>query len=171
MSVISTVVYNYNYSDVVKHEYEPAIAFCRERLIANEGSALAYTVGTVVGIVTATGKVKRQEASAVDGSQVAAGGFAMPDWLKGAVGTSEQPGWGGMAMGAASGLMSAFMGMKQYGLAKQSLAQNKQQFETNFNAQKGLTNSSLEDRQRARVASNANAYESVGSYMQKNGVK
>lgn len=73
MSVISTVVYNYSYSDVVKHEYEPAIAFCRERLIANEGSALAYTVGTVVGIVTATGKIKRQEASAVDGSQVAAG--------------------------------------------------------------------------------------------------
>lgn len=73
MSIVTTVVYNYNYSDVVKHEYEPSIAFCRERLIANEASALAYTVGTVVGIVTATGKIKRQDAAAVDGSQVAVG--------------------------------------------------------------------------------------------------
>lgn len=73
MSVISTVTYKYSYSDVVKHEYEPGMAFCRERLIANEGSALDYTIGTVVGIVTATGKIKRQETSAVDGSQNAAG--------------------------------------------------------------------------------------------------
>jgi len=73
MSIVTSVVYAPIYSDVVKHEYEPSIAFCRERLIANEGSAVSYTVGTVVGIVTATGKIKRQEASAVDGSQVAAG--------------------------------------------------------------------------------------------------
>jgi len=73
MSIVTSVVYTQIYSDVVKHEYEPAIAFCRERLIANEASAVSYVIGTVVGIVTATGKIKRQEAAAVDGSQVAAG--------------------------------------------------------------------------------------------------
>ena len=98
----------------------------------------------------------------------------MPDWLKGAVGTKEAPGWGGMALGAASGLASAFMGMKQYGLAKDTLAQNKQQFQMQYDAQKSMTNSSMEDRQRARIASagtGASAIPSVSDYMSKYGVK
>lgn len=95
----------------------------------------------------------------------------MFDWMKGAVGTKEAPGWGGMALGAASGLASAFMGMKQYGLAKETLAQNKAQFDMNYGAQKQMTNSSLEDRQRARVASNGGAYQSVNDYMATNGVR
>lgn len=85
--------------------------------------------------------------------------------------TPGQQGWGGMALDGASSLAKAFMGMKQYGLAKQQLAENQRQFDTNFGAQKKLTNSNLEDRQLARVASNPGAYESVGSYMNKNGVK
>lgn len=80
-------------------------------------------------------------------------------------------GWGGTAIGAASGLMSGFMGMQQYGLAKQQFAQQKKEYEQNYAAQRQLTNSQLEDRQRARVASNPGAYESVGAYMDKNGVK
>jgi len=80
-------------------------------------------------------------------------------------------GWGGMAMGGAQGLANLFMGMKQYGLAKKTLAQNKEQFERNYAAQRTLTNSQLEDRQRARVAANSGAYESVGSYMDRNGVR
>lgn len=79
-------------------------------------------------------------------------------------------GIGGLALGTASGLMSAYMGMKQYGLAKQTLAHNKDQFNKNYAAQKQTTNASLEDRQRARVASNDNAYVSVGDYMKKNGI-
>lgn len=93
------------------------------------------------------------------------------NWWDGAIGTKEAPGWGGLALGAASGLASGFMAMKQYGLAKETLEQNRKQFETNFAAQKGLTNANLEDRQRARVASNAGAYQSVGDYMAQNGVK
>ena len=88
----------------------------------------------------------------------------------GFLGTKEDPGWGGMALGAAGGLASAFMGMKQYGLAKETLANNKQQFAAQYDAQKKMTNSAMDDRQRARVASNPGAYESVGSYMAKNGV-
>lgn len=90
------------------------------------------------------------------------GGF-----LSGMVGTKDAPGWGGMALGAAQGLGNAFMGMKQYGLAKKTLKENKRQFQENFNAQKKTTNASLEDRQRARVAANSGGYESVGDYMNK----
>jgi hypothetical protein len=79
-------------------------------------------------------------------------------------------GWGGLALGAANGLMNGFMGMKQLGVAKDQLAQSKRQFDINFGAQKKLTNSRLEDRQAARVASNPGAYQSVGDYMKKNGI-
>lgn len=83
-------------------------------------------------------------------------------------------GWGNAAAGAAGGIFNAFMGMKQYGLAKDTLEQNKQQFAQNFDAQRSMTNSRMEDRQRARIGSsggtNAN-YQSVGDYMNKNGVK
>ena len=60
------------------------------------------------------------------------------------------------------------MGMKQYGLAKDALNQAKEQYNKNYAAQKTTTNSSLEDRQRARVASSPNAYESVDTYMAQN---
>jgi len=80
-------------------------------------------------------------------------------------------GWGGTAVGLGQGILNAFMGMKQYGLAKEQLAEGKRQFDQNYAAQRTTTNTALEDRQRARVASNAGAYESVGSYMARNGVK
>ena len=79
-------------------------------------------------------------------------------------------GWGEAGLGIASGLASAWMGMQQYGLAKDTLQANKDQFNKNYAAQKQTTNASLEDRQRARVASNPGAYQSVGTYMQQNGI-
>lgn len=82
-------------------------------------------------------------------------------------------GWGTTAMGAAGGLYNAWMGMKQYGLAKDALDTNKQQFAQNFAAQQKMTNARLADRQASRIGSsggtNAN-YESVGDYMKKYGV-
>lgn len=83
----------------------------------------------------------------------------------------QTQGWGGLALGAAQGLGSLYLGMQQYNLAKDTLANSKAQFERNFAANKATTNARLEDRQRARVASNAGAYQSVGDYMDKNGVK
>lgn len=80
-------------------------------------------------------------------------------------------GWGNMALGAIGGMANLYLGLKQYGLAKQQLAEGKRQFELNYDAQRKLTNSQLEDRQRARVASNPGGYESVGSYMDRNGIK
>lgn len=59
------------FSNTVKHEYEPAMAYCREQVTLNEAAGATYPIGTVLGKVTATGKYKRVEASAVDGSQTA----------------------------------------------------------------------------------------------------
>lgn len=89
---------------------------------------------------------------------------------RGADGSMTQ-GWGGMALSAATGLANAYMGMKQLGIAKDTLKFNKQKHAQNYDAQKRTTNASLEDRQRGRVASNPGAYESVGSYMDKNGIR
>ena len=100
----------------------------------------------------------------------ATGGVTPVDsnWYDGMLGPN---GWGGLAVNAAGGLASTFLGMKQYGLAKQTLAENKRQFDLNYAAQRQTTNTRLEDRQRARVASNAGAYQSVGDYMAVNGIK
>jgi hypothetical protein len=85
----------------------------------------------------------------------------------------DQQGWGGLAIGGALGLANTFLGMKQYSLAKDSLNASRSQFERNFSAQRDLTNSRLEDRQRARLNSSGGSgvYESVGSYMDRYGVK
>ena len=59
------------FSAVVEREYDPASAFCRDTVVYN-GTAITLNVGAVLGKVTATGKYKLCEASAADGSQVAA---------------------------------------------------------------------------------------------------
>lgn len=97
----------------------------------------------------------------------------VPFWSRDAAFGSGEPGGGGWAMPVIQGagaLMNGYMGMKQYGLAKDQLAFTKEAFNKNFASQSKLTNARLEDRQRARVASNPGAYQSVGPYMQKNGV-
>lgn len=89
------------------------------------------------------------------------------NWLS----TRDQQGVLGPALAGAQALGSLYLGMKQYGLAKDTLAANKAQFERNFDAQRRTTNAALEDRQRARVASNPGAYQSVGDYMNQNEVR
>jgi hypothetical protein len=70
MTVIATDTNRF--SNTFKHEYEPALAYTREQVVINETTGTTYPLGTVLGKVTATGKYKRVEASAVDGSQTAA---------------------------------------------------------------------------------------------------
>lgn len=79
-------------------------------------------------------------------------------------------GWGGLALTGLQGLGNSYMGMKQYGLAEDALKEQKRQFNTNFEAQRKMTNSQLSDRQRARVASNAGAYQSEAEYMKQWGI-
>lgn len=77
-------------------------------------------------------------------------------------------------MQGAGSLLSGFMGMKQYGLSKKIFENNKQQFERNFAAQKGLTNSQLSDRQDRRnadAAANGMSVKSTKDYMSEYGVK
>lgn len=73
MAVITSAAGTYHYSDVFKHEYEPGLNFCHEQMTANEAAITTYRPGTVVGKVTATGKIKKQDAASADGSQVAFG--------------------------------------------------------------------------------------------------
>jgi len=63
---------NFRFSNLVKHEYEPSIGFCREAVVVNEAAAKTYVIGTVLGKVTASGKFKAAVETAVDGSKVAA---------------------------------------------------------------------------------------------------
>lgn len=106
--------------------------------------------------------------TAMQGNVAAPGGLSFLDRL---VGTKDAPGVGGLALGAINGIGSAYMGMQQYGMAKKQFEASQKQFQMNYDAQKTLTNSRLEDRQRARVAANPGAYQSVGDYMARNGVR
>ena len=56
-------------SNLVKHELWPETGYCRKEVIVNEAAAKTYTVGTVLGKVTATGKYKVSVQTASDGSQ------------------------------------------------------------------------------------------------------
>ena len=80
----------------------------------------------------------------------------------------KTPGMLDYGISAVSGLGNLWMGMKNYGLAKDQLAFQKDAYAKNYAAQKQITNASLEDRQRARVAANPAAYASVSDYMAKN---
>lgn len=75
-----------------------------------------------------------------------------------------------MGLGAASGLMSGWLGMQQYGLAKDALAQQKKAFGLNYDAQVKTTNARLNDVAASRYASNPNAYQSPSSYMKQYGI-
>ena len=56
------------YSDVVKHEYEPSLAFTREFVVVND-TAKTLTLGMLLGKVTLTGKYKESVQTATDGSE------------------------------------------------------------------------------------------------------
>lgn len=57
------------YSQVVKQELWPETRFCRERVVCNETAITTYAVGTVLGIITASGKYRISVQNAADGSQ------------------------------------------------------------------------------------------------------
>ncbi len=104
-----------------------------------------------------------------DGSGVA----APKNWWDGAFGTTDAKGmktdgWAGTALGVAGGLAKTYLGLEQLDIAKATLSENKRQFEMNYGARKGTTNTALEDQARGRSgATDA----SVSAYMAKNGVK
>ena len=58
--------------NLLKHEYANR-TYTRETVTVNEAAAEEYSVGSLVGKVTATGKYKLVDPTAVDGSEVVAG--------------------------------------------------------------------------------------------------
>lgn len=60
---------NFRFSNLVKHEYEPSLAFCREVLTVNDVAA-DLVIGQVLGKVTVGGKYKVSKEDAVDGSEL-----------------------------------------------------------------------------------------------------
>lgn len=64
------------FSNLVKHEYEPSLAYCREVIPAT------HPVGTVLGKVTATGAWVVAKESAADGSKVPAAVVVETDGVK-----------------------------------------------------------------------------------------
>ena len=69
MSLIATEVHVYG--NVVKHEYLPDTAYCKEVVVVNDAAG-TLAIGTVLGKVTVGGKYKRAVETASDGSKVAA---------------------------------------------------------------------------------------------------
>lgn len=98
-----------------------------------------------------------------------------PDFwsLRGLIGDTGNPGWGSLALGSAQALGGLFMGMKQYGIAKKTLNENKRQFQLNWDANRNLTNAQLADRQAGRIAASGpdGRHASVADYMAQYGIK
>ncbi len=106
-------------------------------------------------------------------------GFMESDFMKNMLGWKGQDGtqhmgWGGLALGTGQAVFGAWDAMRNYGLQKDQLAFNKSAFAKNWDAQRKTTNSQLQDRQQARLASregaSSNPYQSVGDYMKQNGI-
>jgi hypothetical protein len=66
-------------------------------------------------------------------------------------------GWGNMALGSLQGLGNAYMGMQQYGLAKDQFKFQKQAFDKNYQMQLGAVKGRIADQSAARYAANPGA--------------
>jgi len=84
---------------------------------------------------------------------------------------STQMGMIPAGLGTANSLLSGWLGMKQYGLAKKQINSSIDMSKRNFNAQANTINSQLEDRQRYRAMTQPGANQDVASYMAKYGVQ
>lgn len=70
-------------------------------------------------------------------------------------------GVGGLALGGLQGLGNLYMGMQQYGLARDQLQFSKDAFNKNYGAQKTTTNNQIRSRNFARNAANPGMYQNM----------
>lgn len=113
-------------------------------------------------------------ASGAPGVAAPTWGQKLSKWAFGDVNAQTETATSGFALptlSALAGIGNAYLGMKQYGLAKDSFKFQKKAWERDFAVQKNMINSEMTDRQNARVAANPGAHESTASYMSKWGVK
>lgn len=86
-------------------------------------------------------------------------------------GTVFSTGWVSPVAALGQSIFGAIQGQKQLALAEDQFKENRRQFDANYNAQRQSINTQLEDRQRARVASNPGAYEDTESYLARNRIR
>ncbi|GEM_PF-2291177 len=126
------------------------------------GQPTEAQTGFNLGQALVQGDVASASPASIAGSTA---GLPDPGFWKSILGFTDpasgvhQQGWGGMAIGGLSALSNAYMGMKQYGLAKDQLKESKRQYDQNYAAQRTVINAD------ARVASNPGGYQSVVDYM------
>lgn len=99
------------------------------------------------------------------------------DWAKnsGLTGSTDAKGiktdgWGGLALSAGSALLNGYLGMQQYGLAKDSFNFQKSMALKNYENQKNLTNAALNDRQTRRNIERPDSM-AAADYMAQYGVR
>ena len=91
-------------------------------------------------------------------------GYETPDGM-------QIAGIGELGLGAGQGLLNAYLGMRQYGLARRQFQEGQRQFDMNYDAQRRTTNARLEDRQRARITAGSTNQLSVADYMSRYGIQ
>ena len=80
-------------------------------------------------------------------------------------------GWAMPAVQTFSSLANAWLGMKQYGMAKDALKEGKRQFDMNYDANKKTVNESQESRQVARLdATGGRVHTPVAQHMAQYGI-
>lgn len=119
-------------------------------------------------LVPATQMVDMSPTRVLD-NPAAGGGFK--DWL---LGDGKTPGMGNLLLGTAQAGLGAFIGMKQYGLAKKQFEFQKDAWNKEYEINKNLTNERLETRQKRRIAESGVTgmrHEDPAAYMARYGVK
>lgn len=86
----------------------------------------------------------------IGGPMVGGGGTQPRGFMDNMIGYRDKDGsgtngWGSLALNAGQGLMNAYLGMQMYGVAKDTLAHNKDQFNKNYAAQVATTNARQQD--------------------------
>lgn len=130
--------------------------------------------GANLGFGNLAGNVLSQDGGGTPGIMAGLGSlFSKNSFLGGTNENGTQSmGWAMPAVGIAQAVMGGINGNRQLSLAENNLKEGVRQFDLNYGAQKQTTNTQLEDRQRARVASNPGGnYESVATYLDKNKIR
>ena len=108
-------------------------------------------------------KLAAQVGAVGTGSAVARPDFFSLDSFMGGANADgiKSNGWGGLALGGLQGLGNLYMGMQQYGLARDQLQFSKDAFNKNYGAQKITTNNQIRSRNFARNAANPGMYQNM----------
>ena len=107
--------------------------------------------------ITGTNNTSYLAATPFDASTSGNTGWSWMDSIDPKTGIKTQGMLGSLA-GLGSAAANWYMGMKQYGLAKDTLKENKKQFAMNYGAQRDITNEKLRYQHEALLAANPRAY-------------